>query len=69
MTMSLPEEQPSYKKPSSPVGRIQSSLAASFVTPSPKKNDEDGDRFIDDKPFINEKKPSRTTVAQGVLTA
>jgi hypothetical protein len=35
--MSLPEEQPSYKKPLSPVGMMQSGLAASFVTPSPKK--------------------------------
>jgi hypothetical protein len=67
MTMSLPEEQPSYKEPSSPFGRIQSSLAASFVTPSPEKNYEDGDQFVDDKPFINKKKPSRMMVAQGVL--
>ncbi len=67
MTMSLLEEQPSYKEPSSPVGRIQSRLAALFVTPGPKKNDEDGNRFVDDKPFIDKKKPSRTTVAQCVL--
>ncbi len=36
ITMSLPEEQPSYDEPSSPVGRMQSGLAASFVTPSQK---------------------------------
>jgi hypothetical protein len=37
ITMSLPEEQPSYKEPSSPVGQMQSGLAALFVTPSQKK--------------------------------
>jgi hypothetical protein len=46
---------------------MQSGLAASFVTPSPKKNDGVGDQFVDDEPFINERKPSRTTVAKGVL--
>ncbi len=46
---------------------MQSSLAASFVTPSPKKNDEDDDQFVDDEPFINKRKPSSTTVAKGVL--
>ncbi len=42
-------------------------MAASFVTPSLKKNNEDGNRFVDDKPFINERKPLSTTVAKGVL--
>ncbi len=65
--MSLPEEQPSFEEPLSPVGRMQSSLAASFVTPSPKENGGDGNQFVDDKPFIDERKPSRTTVAKGVL--
>jgi hypothetical protein len=65
--MSLPEEQPSYKEPSSPVERMQSGLAALFVTPSPKKNDGNGDQFIDDEPFIDERKPLSTTVAKGVL--
>jgi hypothetical protein len=65
--MSSPEEQPSYKEPSSPVGRMQSGLAASFVTPSPKKNDGGGNQFVDDKPFINKRNPSSTTVAKGVL--
>ncbi len=37
LTISLPEERPSYEEPSSPVGRMQSGLAALFVTPSPKK--------------------------------
>jgi hypothetical protein len=64
--MILPEEQPSFKEPSSPIGKKQSGLAASFVTPSPKKNDEDGNRFIDDEPFINKRKPSNTMVAKGV---
>jgi hypothetical protein len=35
--MSLPEEQPSYKESSSPVGVMQLGLAALFVTPSPNK--------------------------------
>ncbi len=65
--MSLPEERPSYEEPSSPVGRMQSGLAALFVTPSPEKNDGNGDRFINDKPFINERKPSSMMVAKGVL--
>ncbi len=29
--MSLPEERPSFKEPSSPIGRMQSGLAASFL--------------------------------------
>jgi hypothetical protein len=37
ITMSLPDEQSSYMEPSSPIGRMQSGLAALFVTPSPKK--------------------------------
>ncbi len=65
--MSLPEEQPSYEEPLSPVQRMQSGFAALFVTPSLKKNDEDGNQFIDDKPFIDERKPLNTTVAKGVL--
>ncbi len=64
--MSSSDERPSYEEPSSPVGRMQSSLAASFVTPSLKKNDGNGNRFVDDEPFINKRKPSSTTVAKGV---
>ncbi len=41
-------------------------LAASFVTPSPKKNDGNGNRFVNDIPFINEREPSSKTVAKGV---
>jgi hypothetical protein len=65
--MSLPEEQPSYEEPLSPVGMMQSGLAASFVTPSPKKNDGNGKQFVDDGPFIDKRKPSSMTVANGVL--
>jgi hypothetical protein len=65
--MSSPDKQPSCEEPSSPVGQMQSGLAASFVTPSPKKNDRDGNRFVDDKPFINEWKPSSMTFAKSVL--
>ncbi len=32
-----------------------------------KKNDGDGDQFSDDKPFIDERKPSSMTVAKGNL--
>ncbi len=46
---------------------MQLDLAASFITPSPKKNHGDGDRFVDDKPFIDKRKPSSTTVGRGVL--
>jgi hypothetical protein len=65
--MSLPEEQSSYEKPSSPIGRMQLGLAALFVTPSPKKKDENSDRVVNDKPFIKKRKPSSTTVVKGVL--
>jgi hypothetical protein len=64
--MSSPDEQPSYEEPSSPVGRMQLGLAALFVTPCPKKNDGNGNRFVDDEPFIDERKPSSATVAKGV---
>jgi hypothetical protein len=64
--MSLPEEQPSYKEPSSPVETMQLGLAALFVTPSPKQNDGNGNQFVDDKPFINKRKPSSTTVVKDV---
>ena len=71
--MSSLEEQPPFKEPSSPIGRIQLDSASSFITPSPKKNHGDGDQFVDsnqfvdDKPFIDERKPSSTTVERGVL--
>ncbi len=62
--MSSPEERPPFKEPLSPIGRMQSGLAASFITPSPKKNDGDGNQLVDDKPFIDERKPSSMTVAK-----
>jgi hypothetical protein len=62
--MSLPEEGPPFEEPSPPIGMMQSGLAALFVTPSPKKNDGDGNQFVDDKPFIDERKPSSTMVAK-----
>ncbi len=67
ITMSSPDERPSYKEPLSPVERMQSGLAALFVTPSPKKNDGNGNQFFDDEPFIDKRKPSSTMVAKGVL--
>ncbi len=65
--MSLPEEHSLYKEPLSPIGRMQSNLAASFVTPSPKKMDGNRAQAVDDEPFINERKPSSTTAVKGVL--
>jgi hypothetical protein len=35
--------------------------------PSPKKMDGNGDRVVDDKPFIEERKPSSTMAVKGVL--
>ncbi len=67
ITMSSPEERPSYKEPLSPVGMTQSGLAALFVTPSPKQNDGNGNQFIINKPFIDERKPLSTTAVKGVL--
>jgi hypothetical protein len=46
---------------------MQSGLAALFVTPSLKKNDGDSNQFVDDKHFINKRKPSSTMVAKGIL--
>ncbi len=66
ITMSLPEERPPFKEPSSPIERMQSGLAALFVTPS-QKNHGDGDQFVDDKPFIDERKPLIMTVERGVF--
>ncbi len=66
--MSLPEERSSYEEPLSPIGRTQLGLAASFVTPSPKKKDENSDQVVNDKPFIDERKPSSTTAVKGVLS-
>ncbi len=65
--MSSPEEQSSYKEPLFPIGRTQSGLAALFVTPSPKKMDGKADRAVDDESFIDERKPSSTMAAKGVL--
>jgi hypothetical protein len=65
--MSLPEEQPSYKEPSSPIGSMQSGLAASFVTPVPKKNGGNSNRFVNNEPFIDKRKPSSTMAVKGVL--
>ncbi len=60
-------ERSSYEEPSSPIGRTQSGLAALFVTPSPKKKDENSDQVVDDEPFIDERKPSSMTAVKGVL--
>ncbi len=62
--MSLPNKQSSYMDPSSPIGRAQLGLAASFVTPSLKKTDEKADQAVDDKPYINKRKLSSMTAAK-----
>ncbi len=45
---------------------MQLGLAALFVTPSPK-NDGNSNQFVNDKPFINKRKPSSTMAVKGVL--
>jgi hypothetical protein len=65
--MSLPEERSSYEEPLSPIGRTQLGMAASFVTPSPKKKDENSDRVVNDKSFIDKRKPLSTMAVKGVL--
>ncbi len=67
ITMSLPEEQPSYEEPSSPVGTTQWGLAALFVAPNPKKNDGNSNWFVNDKPFIDKRKPLNMMAVKGVL--
>ncbi len=52
-------------EPSSPIGRTKLGLAASFVTPSPKKTDGKADRAVDDEPYIDKRKLSTTTAAKG----
>jgi hypothetical protein len=63
--MSLPEERLSYDKPLSPVGTTQLGLA-DHLSHQVKKNDGNGNQFVNDVPFINERKPSSTMVAKGV---
>ncbi len=43
-------------------------MAALIVTPSPKKTDGNGDRAVNDEPFIDERKPSSTMAVIGFLT-
>ncbi len=64
ITISLPDEQSSYMEPSSPIGRTQSGLAASFVMPSPKKMEGKADHAVDDEPYIDKMKLSTTTAAK-----
>jgi hypothetical protein len=52
-------------EPSSPIGRTQLGLTASFVTPSPKKTEGKADQAVDDEPYIDERKLSTTTAAKG----
>ncbi len=46
---------------------MQSGLAASFVTPRSKKNDGNGNQFLNEEPFIDERKPLSITVVKGTL--
>ncbi len=63
--MSLPDKRSSYMEPLSPIGRTQLGLAASFVTPSPKKTEGKADRAVDDELYIIERKLSTRTAAKG----
>ncbi len=65
--MSLPDEQSLYMEPSSPIGRMQSGLAALFVTPSPKKTEGKADQAVGDEPYIDKRKLSTTMAAKGDL--
>jgi hypothetical protein len=65
---SLPEEQSTLEEASSPIARKNSGLAVSSVTPSPRKGNGDGDQFIDEDLFVNERKPSSMTVPKMHLT-
>jgi hypothetical protein len=47
---------------------MQLGLAASFIAPSLKIKDENSNQVVDDKPFIDERKPSTTTAVKGVLS-
>jgi hypothetical protein len=62
--MSSPNKQLPFKEPSSPIGRTQLGLAASFVIPSPKTKNGDSARFVNDEPFIGKRKPASTMVAK-----
>jgi hypothetical protein len=66
--MSFPEERPSFEEPLTPIGRMQSGLVILFVTPSPKNNYGDSNRFVNDEYFFNKQKPLSTTIAKGVLS-
>ncbi len=46
---------------------MQLGLAALFVTPSPKKKNENSNRVVNDEPFIDKRKPSSTKAVKGVL--
>jgi hypothetical protein len=52
-------------EPLSLIGRMQSGLAALFVTSSPKKTEGKADQAVDDEPYINERKLLTTTAAKG----
>jgi hypothetical protein len=43
---------------------MQLGLAALFVKPSPKKGNGNGKQFVDDKLFIDKRKPLNTMVAK-----
>jgi hypothetical protein len=60
-------EQPPFEEPLSPIGRMQSGLAALFATPSLKRNNGDGNQFGNDKPFIDERKPMSTMIASTTI--
>ena len=63
--MSLQDKRSLYMEPSSPIGRTQSGLAASFIMPNPKKTNRKADQAVVDKPYINKRKLSTTTAAKG----
>jgi hypothetical protein len=63
--MSLPEERPPFNGTIVPYWKDAIELGSIVHHTKSKKNDGDGDQFVDDKPFIDKRKPSSMTVAKG----
>jgi hypothetical protein len=64
--MSLPEERPSYKEPSSPVGMTRWTWQH-CLSHQVQKNDGNSNQFVNDEPFIDKRKPLSMTAVKGVL--
>ncbi len=63
----MPEEQPSFEKIFVPYLKEAIRFGSIVCLTKSKKNNGDGNQFIDDEPFIDGRKPSSRMVAKGVL--